>query len=225
MLAYALCDTLDMPQVDDPRVYLGIPTIWGRSKRDGFMYIKDKVLAKVIGWKQQFLSQVGCEVLIKVVAQAIITYPMNVFQLPARLCREINDVLVKFWWGNRNKEMGIHWVNWEDMGYAKGDSGMGFRNLMDFNTAFLAKQCWRLIHEPDSLWARVLKDRYFSQDSLFKAKRRGRASWAWSSLLERRDLIIRGGRGARWKVMNGNSIKIWVDNWVPGVMNRQAPKP
>ncbi|KAM0994180.1 hypothetical protein ACFX2A_009869 [Malus domestica] len=58
------------------------------------------------------------------------------------------------------------------MGYAKGDGGMGFWDLMVFNTALLAKQCWRLIHEPDSLWTRVLKDRYFPHDSFLKAKRR-----------------------------------------------------
>ncbi|KAM1648485.1 hypothetical protein ACFX2K_009875 [Malus domestica] len=96
-----------MPQVDDLGVYLGIPTIWGRSKQEVLAYIKERVLAK-------------------------------------------------------------------EMGYAKGDGVMGFRDLMVFNTALLAKQCWRLIHEPDSLWTRVLKDRYFLHDSFLKAKR-----WRW----------------------------------------------
>lgn len=93
-----------MPRVVDLGVYLGIPTIWGRSKRDALAYIKERVLAKVMGWKQQFLSQAGRKVLIKAVAQAVPTYPMNVFRLPARLCREIDGVLAKFWWGNINKE-------------------------------------------------------------------------------------------------------------------------
>ncbi|KAM1243031.1 hypothetical protein ACFX2G_035329 [Malus domestica] len=80
---------------------------------------------------------------------------MNVSRLLAHIYRKIDAVLAKFWWANRNKEMGIHWVNWEEMGCAKGNGGIGFRNLMDFNTALLTKQFWRLIHEPDSLWARV----------------------------------------------------------------------
>lgn len=112
--------------------------------------------------------------LIKAVAQAVPTYPMNVFRLSARLCKEIDTVIAKFWWGNRNKERGIHWVNWEDMGCAKGDDGMDFWNLMDFNTAPIAKQCWSLIHDPDSLWAKVLNDRYFPHDSFLNAKQRGR---------------------------------------------------
>lgn len=71
--------------------------------------------------------------------KAVPTYPMNVFLLPTHLCTEIDDVLAKFWWGNRNKERGIHWLNWDNMGCAKADGRMGFRNLMDFNTALFAK--------------------------------------------------------------------------------------
>lgn len=56
------------------------------------------------------------------------------------------------------------------MSVAKGNGGMGFRNLKDFNTALLAKQCWRLIHEPDSLLARMLKDWYFPHVSFLDAK-------------------------------------------------------
>ncbi|KAM1083875.1 hypothetical protein ACFX2J_022101 [Malus domestica] len=45
---------------------------------------------------------------------------------------------------------------------------MGFRNLKKFNLAFLAKQCLLLLHSPDSLWARVIKLRYFPNCSFFR---------------------------------------------------------
>lgn len=109
------------------------------------------VLAKILGWKQQFLSQAGKEVFIKTVALAVPTYPMNIFDLPDRLCSEIDVVLAKFWWGNRNKDRGIHWLRWDDLGRAKEDGGLSFRSLKDFNSALLVKQCWCLLHKPDSL--------------------------------------------------------------------------
>lgn len=43
-------------------------------------------------------------------------------------------------------------------GVQKNGGGMGFRNLKEFNLPLLAKQCWRLIHDPTLLWARILKN-------------------------------------------------------------------
>ena len=44
-------------------------------------------------------SRAGKEVLIKVVAQSIPIYTMGVFQLPLKLCDELNALCAKFWWG------------------------------------------------------------------------------------------------------------------------------
>ena len=44
-------------------------------------------------------SRAGNEVLIKAVAQAIPTYTMSVFQLPSKLCEELDGLYARFWWG------------------------------------------------------------------------------------------------------------------------------
>lgn len=80
-----------MPKVEDLGNYLGIPTIWGRSKRNTLAYVKDRVMDKLHGWKQQFLSHAGKEILIKGVAQAVLSYLMNIFKLPDNLCNEIGS--------------------------------------------------------------------------------------------------------------------------------------
>ncbi|XP_068319422.1 uncharacterized protein [Pyrus communis] len=96
-MAQELSVNLEMPVVEDLGMYLGVPMVWGRLKRDALAYIKDRVLAKVMRWKQQFLSQLGKEMFIKAVAMAITTYPMNMFRLLDRLCREIVAAIAKFW--------------------------------------------------------------------------------------------------------------------------------
>lgn len=88
---------------------------------------------------------------------------------------------------------------------------------MDFNDALLAKQCWRLIQNPNSLWARVLKARYFPHCSFLDAKRGGRASWAWSTLLSGRDLLL---KDAHWQIMNGKEAQVWLDKWLPTLPDR-----
>jgi hypothetical protein len=52
----------------------------------------------------------------------------------------------------------------------KSSGGMGFRDIQSFNLAMLAKQVWRLLREPDSLCARVLRARYYPDGKLLNAK-------------------------------------------------------
>ena len=66
-----------------------------------FSQIKERVWSKVKGWKEKLLSQAGREVLIKAVVQAIPTYTMNCFKLPVKLCKDIEAIIRRFWWGQK----------------------------------------------------------------------------------------------------------------------------
>ena len=59
--------------------YLGLPTLIGRAKYQTFFVLEDRVWKKLQGWKGKLLFRVGKEILIKVVAQSILTYTMGVF--------------------------------------------------------------------------------------------------------------------------------------------------
>lgn len=65
--------------------YLGLLVVFGRSKREFFAIVVEKVWKKIKGWKEKFLSKYGKEVLIKVVTQAIATYIMGCYKLPKAL--------------------------------------------------------------------------------------------------------------------------------------------
>ena len=67
----------------------------GRNKRSTFSAIKDKVGKKLEGWKQKILSKVGKEILIKAVAQAILTYTVSCFKLPDALCEDLTSMIHK----------------------------------------------------------------------------------------------------------------------------------
>ena len=81
------------------------------------------------GWNETFLSQAGKEVLLKAVIQAIPTYIMSVFLLPKSLCKDINSLMSKFFWGQKQKDSCIAWMSWSKMGKAKDNSGLGFRDF------------------------------------------------------------------------------------------------
>ena len=69
-------------------------------------------MKKLQGWKGMLLSKAGKEILIKVVTQSIPTYTMSVFQLPLKLCDELDALCANFWWGQVGNEWKIHWKSW-----------------------------------------------------------------------------------------------------------------
>ena len=91
---------------------------------------------------------------------------------------------------------------------------MGFKELTKFNDARLAKQVWQLSHNTSSLFYRVFKAKYFPNDTIFDAKQKS-SSYAWKSILRARNVVA---MGAKWRVGDGQSIKVFKDNWLPGLL-------
>ena len=79
--------------------YLGLPSFIGRSKKQVFAILKERVGRKLAGWKGKLLSIGGKEIHIKAVAQAIPTYTMSCFQLPQNLYEDLENMMRNFWWG------------------------------------------------------------------------------------------------------------------------------
>ena len=196
--------------------------IWGcylsleDTKKKSLDYIKERVWRKLQGWGEKLLSQVSREVLIKAVVQAIPTYTMSCFMLLLCFFHKIEGLIYKFWWGQRGDLWKIHQVKWGDMCDPKSEGGMGFKELSLFNEALLAKQTWQLLHNKNSLFYRVFKSRFFPNCSIMEAKEGHGGSNAWKSNQKGRGVIR---RGVKWRVGNGESIKIWGNNWLPTINN------
>ena len=95
---------------------------------------------------------------------------------------------------------------------AKGDGGMGFRDLAFNNDSLLAKQAWRLLQDKSSLLYKVFKPRFFPNCTIMEAVDSSHGSYAWKSILHGRDVIK---RGACWRISNRQSVQIWQHSWLP----------
>ena len=106
---------LTFKAVDEHDKYLGLPTYVGSSKKRIFHTIQDRIWKKFKGWKENFLSQAGREILIKFVVQAIPTFAMQCFSFPVQLLKEIEQMFRSFFWGQRGNERKTAWVSWEKL--------------------------------------------------------------------------------------------------------------
>jgi hypothetical protein len=75
----------------------------------------------------------------------------------------------KFWWGHKENGVKIHWMSWDRMGVSKAHGGLGFRDLVCFNKPLMAKQCWRLMQNPDLVVARIIGAKYYPQSTFLEA--------------------------------------------------------
>ena len=158
--------------------YLGLPSLVGRSKNNNFAQLKQRVTNKVWGWKEKILMPAGKENLIKSMAQAVPSYTMSCFMLPKNLCEELTSVIRQFWWGQTRHEKKTVWLSWEAMCKLKDRGGLGFQDLGSFNLALLAKQGWRLQTNPNSLFSRVYKAKYFPKCNFAEATMGWNSSYA-----------------------------------------------
>ena len=110
-----------------------------------------------------------------------------------------------FWWGQKHQETKMAWVGWKTMCKPKSQGGMGFRNLQVFNLALLAKQAWRILTNPGSLVARILKAKYFPFCDILHANLRSSPSYTWQSIFNGLEVLR---CGTRWSVGNGWLIHI-----------------
>ncbi|XP_024178242.1 uncharacterized protein LOC112184205 [Rosa chinensis] len=204
---------LGVQMVEVHEKYLGLPTYVDRKKKAMFQYIKDKLAKKLSVWQGKMLSGAGKDILIRVVASALPTYAMSVFQLTKNFCDDLEQMCARFWWGSTLDKRKIHWKTWTALCSPKEEGGLGFRSLTEFNRAMLAKQAWRILTNPSSLIARIYKAKYYLETSFWEAIAHGSPSYSWRSIFSTLELLQ---ECCCWQVGDGKDIRIFTDNWLLG---------
>ena len=90
--------------------------------------------------------------------------------------------------------------------------GLGFRDIELFNLALLAKQAWRILQEPLSLSARVLKAVYFPDGDFLEAHIGTSPSRIWRAIDDGKDVLC---QGLIRRIGTGEATDIWAMNWIP----------
>jgi hypothetical protein len=147
--------------------------------------------------------------------------PYEHVQIPFGLCDFLQKHIQSFWWGSNQGKCKVQWIPWEVLVKPKSYGWLGYKDLRLFNQALLAHQAMRLIQYPTSLWAHVLKAKYFSQSNLLDMARVTKASTTWRAIEFGAKLLKNGAISRIW---DGESTCIWRDNWIPRVPNMKPSR-
>ena len=105
-----------------------------------FSFLVDRVEQKLQVWSMQNISKAGKVTLLKTAAQSIPNFWMNLLLVPKEICDKIEKSMNAYWWRGGGEQRGIKWMSWDKMCEVWEMGGLGFRKLIDFNIAMLAKQ-------------------------------------------------------------------------------------
>lgn len=74
----------------------------------------------------------------------------------------------------------------------KEDRGLSLRSLFKFNLALLAKQGWRLLSNPNSLLASILKAKYYHHSNFLSSVLKPNASYTWRRIWAAKKVLMDG---------------------------------
>ena len=117
--------------------------------------------AVLMGELSNFCLRVGKKILIKSVAMAMPNHAMSCFKLPVAIYKEMERVITQLCWMIQSKTRGRHLVACDKITVRKKLGGLGFRDLMGFHMAMLAKISWKVLRKPESMLGMVLLNKYF----------------------------------------------------------------
>ncbi|XP_062176085.1 uncharacterized protein LOC133881146 [Alnus glutinosa] len=191
--------------------YLGLPFIFGKSKRVAFQPILDKVLNKIERWRAKTLSQAGRTVLIKATAAAIPSYAMSTFMLPVSICKMLDRSFKNFWWGfPKDKSRNLSLKSWSSICLPRSQGGLGIRDMKSTNLALISKLGWKILNNSDNIWVQFLQKKYIRYGNFLTSPLFYSASYFWKGLQKCKSLIQ---SGACLQVAVNSDFEVWTTPW------------
>lgn len=115
-------------------------------------------------------------------------------------------------------------IKWEIINLQKSKGGLGICETHCQNKALFTKLIWRIMNQPEQLWAKTLKALYYPHCCFLKTKSNQNSSKIWKNIIKIKNETIHMWC---WDLSNPSTINIWEDPWIPHIYFKKpfGPRP
>ena len=190
--------------------YLGIFFSTYHPSKADLSHIVQKTQQRISLWESGFLSKAGRLTLIQSNLEALPSYTCASTMLPAKIAKSIDTLHRNFFWRQHKDKNATPLIAWDRICTLKAQGGLGLRQTLPMNKAFLAKLSWKILTEPHNLWVQLVTQKYLRGQSFFMCTPKPTDSPIWRKILQQQSLLQ---QGIRWKIGDGSQILFWLHNW------------
>ncbi|KAL6146659.1 hypothetical protein ACLB2K_057337 [Fragaria x ananassa] len=201
---------LGVPVGKFPFFYLGVPIFVGRPKRIFFQVLADRIRNVMSNWRGKSLSMAGRVTLVNSVVVSMLSHSFMIYAWPKTVLQQVRNWMRNFIWTGSVSSRAYHPVAWKKCCAPLNEGGLGVRNIMVLNKAFLLKKFWDCLTK-SSLAAEFFSARFLGRSG--KPCSYYKRSSIWPRI---RPLFLDIFYSSKWLVGNGKSIDFWHANWLHG---------
>jgi hypothetical protein len=159
------------------------------------------------------MSSGGRLILVNSCLSSIPTYIMSFYHLTDGHHGELDTIRRRLFWQGGSKTHKYHIAKWERITVPKEFGGLGIIDTRRMNDYLLNKWVWKIVIHDQSLWCRILYEKYMKKCDFFSSRSVG-GSQFWKGLHKVKHLFK---WGAVHKVGRGDQTKFWTDVWLDRV--------
>ncbi|KAM5549758.1 hypothetical protein ABKV19_000926 [Rosa sericea] len=186
-------------------MYLGVPIFVGRPKRIYFQVLADRIRNVMSHWRGHSLSMAGRVTLVNSVVVSMLSHSFTIYAWPKTVLQQVRNWMRNFIWTGNVSSRAYHPVSWKKCCAPLKEGGLGVRNIMALNKAFLLKKFWDFLTKSTPVAAffsaRFLQ--HLGQPCSYYKK-----SSIWPGM---RPLFMDIFYSSKWLVGTGCSIDFWHD--------------
>jgi hypothetical protein len=204
-----VADSLNCKLGAFPFTYLGMPISDRSLTIEQWLFLVLKMAGCIDSWLGRFLSAGRRLILSNSCLASLPIFVMGLFLLQDGIHLKFDSHRFRFFWEGAGSKRKYHLLNWPAVCKPKECGGLGIINSKNMNVALMLKWIWRLYHEEEAIWARVLRAKYASADDIFAGNGAGGSPF-WRSLHKIKHLFK---LGAVYGVVDGRRTLFWLDLW------------